>query len=253
MNVEKYFESISLELKALKDRVYHLIGNNHQLTNGESKETILRTILRRHLPNTVEVGRGFVIKPNSPSKQIDVLIYDTSKPVLYRDGDLVMITPDSVKGIIEVKTRIYNMNDFRNITTKLIDNLEFIYNDNYNENIGGNIFAGLFSYDSNLNENHSSEILDVIQEIARGDKKRVINQVCLGESLFVRFWDQSPLSEPNYNNWHSYWLEFKASGYFVNNVVDAVAKDSVRVNQDVWFPTTGKEIRKLDNKPLIKD
>jgi hypothetical protein len=110
MNVENYFESISLELKALKDRVRNLIGtNHHNLTDGEWKETILRAILKRHLPSNVEVGSGFVVKPNSSSKQIDILIYDTSKPVLYRDGDLVIITPDSVKGIIEVKTKISNI------------------------------------------------------------------------------------------------------------------------------------------------
>ena len=254
MNVEDYFESISLELKALKNRVRNLIGtNHHNLTDGEWKETILRAILRRHLPSNVEVGRGFVVKPNSSSKQIDVLIYDTSKPVLYRDGDLVIITPDSVKGIIEVKTKISNISKFTDATTNLVNNLEFIYDDRYNAAIGGDIFAGLFSYDSDLQERHSLDILDVIQQISEGDKKRVINHVCLGDSLFVRFWDQSPFSEPNYNQWHSYWLKSKASGYFVNNVVDAMAKDSVRVNQEVWFPTTGKESKKLDEKPLRND
>lgn len=251
MDVAAYFKSLSTELDALKNRVRYLIGTKHLPTDGEWKESILRTILRRHLPSTVEVGRGFVVKPNSPSKQIDVLIYDTSKPLLYQDGDLVMITPDSVKGIIEVKTKLDKISDLEKFTKKLAGNLEFIYNDCCYENSRNNIFAGLFSYDSTLKETRSTEILNVLKSVAGGDHKRVVNHLCLGRSLFVRFWSQSPESEPGYNKWHSYYLKDIAPGYFINNVVDAMATDSVRVNQDVWFPTTGKETKKLGEIALL--
>lgn len=247
MDVTAYFKSLSTELDALRNRVRHLIGTKHLPTDGEWKESILRTILRRHLPSTVEVGRGFVVKPNSPSKQIDVLIYDTSKPLLYQDGDLVMITPDSVKGIIEVKTKIYNISELEKFTNNLADNLEFIDNDYYYKNSNDNIFAGLFSYDSNLKDTDSTQILNRLKSVAGGNPKRVVNHLCLGSSLFVRFWSQSPESKPklDYNKWHSYSLNAKAPGYFINNVVGAMAKDSVRVNQDVWFPTISKELKKL--------
>lgn len=253
MDVEQYFRSLSAELNALKNRVRYLIGTRHLPTDGEWKESILRTILRRHLPSTVEVGRGFVVKPNSPSKQIDVLIYDTSKPLLYQDGDLVMITPDSVKGIIEVKTKIYNMSELKDFTNNLAGNLEFIDNDYCYRNSKNNIFVGLFSYDTDLKDTHSTQILNTLKSVAGGNPKRVVNHLCLGSSLFVRFWSQSPESKSklNYNKWHSYWLKTKAPGYFINNIVGAMAKDSVRVNQDVWFPTTGKETKKLDEIALL--
>ncbi|MFN9176144.1 MAG: DUF6602 domain-containing protein [Synechocystis sp.] len=251
MDVSNYFDSLSLEIKALKNRVRYLIGTRHFLTDGEWKESILRTILRRHLPSTVEVGRGFIVKPNGPSKQIDVLIYDTSKPILYQDGDLVMITPDSVKGIIEVKTKINCISELSGIINNLADNTEFINDDSFDEINEDNVFVGLFSYDSDLRETHSEQILDKIKSSSKGDKKRVISHLCLGSSLFVRFWSTSPSSEPDYDKWHSYWLHSKAPGYFVNNVVDATAKDSVRVNQNVWFPTTGKETKKLGEINLI--
>lgn len=246
MDVTKYFQSLSLELDAMKDRVRNIIGGSHWPTDGEWKESVLRTILRRHLPGTVKVGRGFVIKPGHPSKQIDVLIYDDSKPILYQDGDLVMVTTDAVKGIIEVKSNI-GISDFSKITKKLADNAEFILKDR-----PGNpsIFVGLFSYDSQITMNHSERILSDIQTTAKQDRNRIINHFSLGESLFVRFWDSSPYGNSNYDKWHSYLLERKAAGYFINNVVDAVVNDSVYLNQDVWFPAEGKENKMLDSISL---
>jgi hypothetical protein len=95
--------------------------------------------------------------------------------------------------------------------------------------------------------------LNTLKSVAGENPKRVVNLLCLGRSLFVRFWSQSPesKSELDYNKWHSYWLKDKAPGYFINNVVGAMANDSVRVNQDVWFPTTGKETKKLDEIALL--
>ena len=106
MNVTDYYRSLASELHAVKNRVRNFIGSHHWPTDGEWKESVLRTVLRRHLPSNMKVGRGFVVRPERPSKQIDVLIYDASKPVLYQDGDLVIVTCDAVKGIIEVKSNI---------------------------------------------------------------------------------------------------------------------------------------------------
>ncbi len=39
------------------------------------------------------------------SSQLDVLLFDATKPVLFRDGDLAFVTPDAVVGIIEVESR----------------------------------------------------------------------------------------------------------------------------------------------------
>jgi hypothetical protein len=40
-----------------------------------------------------------------------------------------MITPDSVRGIIEVKTKLDKISELEKITNKLAGNLEFIDND----------------------------------------------------------------------------------------------------------------------------
>src|SRR5262249_55920142 len=147
---------------------------------------------------------------------------------LYQDGDLVMITPDAVKGIIEVKSTI-DISEFRGIANKLAGNAEFILRDQSEDT---SIFVGLFTYDSEITSNHSKRILNELQSIAEENKNQVINHLSLGKSLFIRYWASSPTRERDYNKWHSYLLESKAAGYFINNVVDSVAEDSVDLNQD---------------------
>src|SRR5690348_10543597 len=104
MQIEAYFKSLTREVNALKGRVRHLIEGNHWQTDGEWKESVVRQILRRHLPGSVEVGRGFVVTQDAATHQLDVLIFKSSKPVLFRDADLVFVTPDSVVGVVEVKS-----------------------------------------------------------------------------------------------------------------------------------------------------
>src|SRR5688500_4396773 len=106
MDTQAHFKSLAAEITAVKDHVQNLIGSAHWPTVGAWKETVLRSILRRHLPPALQIGSGFVISENGRSNQIDVLIYDDSGPVLFRDGDLVIVTPDVVRAAIEVKTRI---------------------------------------------------------------------------------------------------------------------------------------------------
>ena len=86
MDNEQYFRSITDEINALQNRVRNYI-ENHWPTDGRWKESVIRAILRRYLPQTVGIGNGFVVSPVKTSTQIDILLYDTTKPVLFQDGD----------------------------------------------------------------------------------------------------------------------------------------------------------------------
>jgi hypothetical protein len=249
MDVSEYFTSISLELYALKSRVRNFIAHNHWQTDGEWKESVLRSVLRRHLPDSVKIGRGFIITPEGCSTQIDVLIYDASKPVLYRDGELVFITSDAVKGIIEVKSTVRTA-ELREILAKLAANAEFANKQSLKSGAQNRIYVGLFVYDTYMSQRHSGRVLLELRRAARGSERRIINHLALGDSLFVRFWDRSPSGEDGYNRWHSYYLGSKSAGYFVNNIVHMLAEESVNINQDVWFPVDGKENYLIDDAPL---
>ena len=93
----EYHKSLVKELRATRDRVRNLIGRNHWQTDGEHKEAVLRRILSSHLPESLQVGSGFVCYRDRVSTQIDVMIVSKNKPTLFRDGTLFIVTPDAVR------------------------------------------------------------------------------------------------------------------------------------------------------------
>lgn len=257
MDVKAYFRSLSFELNALKDRVRHIIDNKHWVTDGEWKETVLRTVLRRHLPPTVEVGRGFVIAPNTVIRQIDVLIYDATKPVIFRDGDLVMLASDAVKRIIEVKSKIPSIAALQAIANTLADQSEFLFEETPgNQFLANPPFIGLFAYE--WADGAANRVLNSLYEAAitggaRNPNTRIVNHVALGGSCFARYWQSNPSSDrvANYCSWHAYHLQEMAYGYFIHNLVDSICGDSVNLNPQLWFPIDGEESQLCHVKPLF--
>lgn len=244
MDVINYFEPLTNEINALKNRVRNLLGNGHHLTDGEWKEAVLRTIMRRHIPVSIEIGRGFIVKSGCSSHQIDILFFDRNKPTLFRDRDLLFITPDATKGIFEVKTRIDDIQNFERILMKLAEDISFI-----RESIKGgesdNIFCGLFVYETRFNENQAIEILNIVKKISDNNQLKIINHICLGD-LFIKYWQYSPENtKENYNKWHLYKLKNLAAGYFLSNIIATYAQLSLNDYRKVWFPLESKERYKL--------
>ena len=106
------------------DLLGRLIGDSHYPSLGQYKERLLADAIKDFLPRTVEVGTGFVMFPHpdvnppaggrfhdplnqsafSMSRQCDILIYDVAKyPAIFRDRDFVVIRPEAVRAVIEVK------------------------------------------------------------------------------------------------------------------------------------------------------
>ena len=103
-----------------------LLQGAHYPSVGQYKERLLAETISNFLPSTVAVGTGFVLFPhedtNPPaadyhdplnqsafaiSRQCDVLVYDTTAhPPIFRDRDFVVLRPDSVRAVIEVKGAI---------------------------------------------------------------------------------------------------------------------------------------------------
>mgnify|MGYP001596886059 CR=1 FL=1 len=233
MRTEAYFRSLTAEVDALKDRVRYLIEDAHWQTDGEWKESVIRQVLRRHLPQSVSVGRGFVVTAAGTSRQIDVLIVDSDKPVLFRDGDLVFVTPDAVLGVIEVKSRA-TPTIVADAATKLADDMLLV-----RVHPNTRAFAGLFAFEEG--NGGSEAYLSPIATASPRSENR-LGFVCLGPSRFIRYWHLNP-DEPKrlYEGWNSYLLQGLAPDYFVHNVVDAISPDSVLRNNDIWSPRGGKE------------
>lgn len=236
MDIEAYFRSISSECETLKNRVRMFINDEHWPTDGEWKESVLRSIIRRSTPDSVTIGRGFVIAPGWQSTQIDVLVYDNTHPVFYRDGDLVFVSPESCRAIIEVKSAIRSSAQLRDAANKLADMAAYIREATQQE-----IFVGLFAYESHITINQA--VLDLLRGVAAGDGQRVLNHMALGSSGFIKYWRVRPENgAAMYNQWHLYQLPNMAAGYFIHNLIGTVCRDSVAQREDGWFPRNGKEV-----------
>ncbi|MDO9069145.1 MAG: hypothetical protein Q7W05_11895 [Deltaproteobacteria bacterium] len=235
MDIEKYFRSLSLEMTALKDRVRDFIDDTHWLTDGEWKESVLRSMLARNLPPNIQVGRGFILTSSGVSTQIDILLYSSDSPVFFRDGDLVFVQPEAVKGVIEVKTKLN-----RQGLKKSVSKIKAI-----GDMLAGksSAFLSIFSYESNVRS--SQYVLDLLLEQTKSIEQ-IVHFLCLGESHFVRYWATAPDRRHRavYEKWHSYQLEMMAYGYFIHNVLLSLMPEYVDNSQELWFPETSKEIYK---------
>ena len=245
MNNEIYFRSITDEVNALQNKVRNFI-TNHWPTDGQWKESVLRTILRRHLPQTISIGTGFIVSETKTSNQIDILLYDNSKPVLFKDNEFVIVTPDGVRGIIEVKTSAVK-SDLESIFSKLADDIAMIPTGHSDCR-----FFGVFFYEGtgtlqNLggNPEEAQNVLTKLFNASEGSSRRTINCISIGDSFFARYWIQSPEGNQLVERWHAYYLENKAPAYFIHNVIEHLCPDSVLKNNAVWYPETGKESCKI--------
>lgn len=240
----RYFQSLSSELASLKNRVRSFIRDKHWQTDGEWKESVLRTFLRRHLPKSVEIGRGFVITENQPSRQIDILIYDSNKPILFQDGDLVFVTPDAVLGIIEVKTSLDN-SSFLNAVQNISSNAFLIQQNSPKKRV-----YGLFSYEDNTTNIQNN--LETLANVAKENSKKVVHCISLGKSRFIRYWNLDPVTGKKVvNRWHAYDLIDMAPAYFIHNIIEEICPQSVDENKMLWYPAEGKESKKIGEIDLI--
>ncbi|MBZ4646927.1 MAG: hypothetical protein JG777_2416 [Clostridia bacterium] len=242
MDLLNYYKSIGEEICSTKDRIRFLMNNTHFLTDGELKESILRQVIRRYLPEHIKIARGFIHNGEACSSQVDVLIYDSKYPVLFKEGDLVFVTPDSVRAVIEVKAR-QNITDLRYTLSKLNQIAELVSDIN--------CFFGLFSYD--YERKYNRDLIKRVSEITNVGGKSYINHLVLGKDYFMKYWANDPITNEECSKWHIYKLEDLSYAYFINNLLDYVSDGAVSINNRAWFPLDSKERLKLDEINLEDD
>jgi hypothetical protein len=80
----------------------------HSSQKGNSLESYVKTLLRRHLPERVGVTEGVVVSSSGfHSSQVDIILYDqTEAPIFYNNGSTRIIPLEYVFGVMEVKARL---------------------------------------------------------------------------------------------------------------------------------------------------
>lgn len=239
MDTIEFHKSTTKELLAIKDRVKNLI--NHWGEDGRYQEAVIKTMIQRFLPEKFRIGSGFIVRQtrnrgnHEPSKQIDLIIYDTSFPVLFKENDFVILTPDSVLRIIEVKANATNQG-LQQIIKKSNDNGKFIFDGRIDKTKP--LFNGIFSYESTVN--NVSTIANAInipwRELGENvyKDKFCVNHISLNQDWFYKYWEHEHIvgNQPHY----LYEIKELSFSFFISNLMDWISGTSVIENSNLWFP-----------------
>lgn len=119
-----------------------ILRNAHDPSLGRYKERLLINCISQFIPRRYEVGSGFVIFPterlfekgipegydtfnrsdHTISHQCDIIVYDASDfPVVLKDEDIVVVRPESVRAVVEVKGTL----DPQQIRSSLMNFIDF--------------------------------------------------------------------------------------------------------------------------------
>ena len=226
-----YQKSLGDELKAVKDRVRHLI--QHWATDGAFKEAALRSIFRRYLPESLLVGTGFVVSCEECSTQVDILIVDRKAPTLFKDGDLMIVTPDVVRGVIEVKTTLGGSKDIAQACEKLCNVTAMCSQPgNIDKRL---LWSGLFVYDGALNQERNllSAVYNAFQQ-TRCD----IKCIAYGSNTLIQCSEtnQVALNGVEANGWTSWYVPGMAPSYFIGQMLNLWFKLTTYSEPVAWFP-----------------
>jgi hypothetical protein len=265
-DTKEFHLTTSKELLAIKDRVRNLV--DHWLEDGNYKEATLTTVIKRFLPKKYSIGTGFVVKQtetrgkHKPSKQIDLIVYDNSFPTLFKEGNFVIVTPDSVKAIIEVKANLNkqkrkkiieksnNIGKFICEGKRTIDNSlrdrDIVQGFEYQTLQRIRFFNGIFSFEGfertsfeNLKNYLVAESNTLKSE--SDFKFYCVNHISFNKDIFYKFWGNDlPQTQ---KQGCIYSLKNLSFSYFISNLM-VYLSDSTISNNNLWFP----DDKSLSNK-----
>ena len=218
MNLQEYHKSINDEFKILQNRVRNLVM--HWPEDGRYKEIILQNVLKRFLPKNIDVLTGFCIRAinrgrSEQSKQIDIILYDTSFPFLFRESNFAIVPPEGIVGIIEVKSNINNQSVDEIIHTCNY-NGSFIYDGKQRQH---EIFNGIFSYDGEFKDSYAQKLRDSYNSITQNTARySAINFVSVNNHFVRRNWVN--------HGYSLYQLDGLSFSYFISNLLETITKNA---------------------------
>jgi hypothetical protein len=242
-----YHKSITAELLASRNRVRYFIGNRHWGEDGRFKEVLLMNYLKKVLPSNISIGTGFVSNGHEITSQIDLIIYDNSIPTLFSEGDFVIALPESIYGIIEVKSKLSANNKCSEAIIKANMNGEII---------GNNIFNGIFGYESDISFSENRDLPDTVKN-PLFNNHGYINHITFGPDIFVKYWAEgNPDDRDELECFSFYKLRNLSFGYFISNLIETIHIKSRNqllsdnLNNFLYPVNQGKETRRLRHLEL---
>jgi hypothetical protein len=258
-NLKRFQESINKELFLIKDRVRDLIGEVNWAEEGRYKEAVVRKTIAQFLPKNLEIGTGFIISNQHNgdgniqliSKQLDLVIYDGSVPVVFREGDFVILIESAVRAVIEIKTRLINYShEGTQSVNRVLETLNELrhFSSFLPTGQGRSKFVGLFSfiYEGDINHQRIQEAL-VLSD-------GVVNHISLGANIFIRYWRDTIGLNPPVDHQGRCYIRYNlvdlSFAYFISNLLHMVSDDDPHQRYWFSFPIPGtKELHRID--PII--
>ena len=246
---ESYFQQINDEFNLTSTRLKRLIKNRVAL--GAENEVILREFLKNYIPKHYSVGHGFILNSSDEIiNQCDIIIYDSSffSP-LFKQGDFVVLQPEAVMSVIEVKTKIKPGKSF---LSSAIDNIRSARK--LNSRISGIIFAYGGSYPVTIlndiaeyykdNKPNLKEVFELMVNLDRGycivPKGLDDGQVLFNFDVAVKNTDTAFVLDPLATEKRSFYLFFyyilrQIRSYIFNSFI-ATGKVSPLKNEFSFIP-----------------
>jgi len=211
------------------------------------------------MPLNYSITTGFIVRQTEVrpghelSTQADLIIYDNSYPVLFREGDFAIVTADSVRAIIEVKTdfQVSTLKETLDKATKMghlilrdKENTKNCREEQEEDELDSikerKLFNGIFYYDNSKEK--SDDIIDKTQEYIKQSHKELealckykyapVNHICITNNLFYKHWPQN-----NNGDRHKiYELEDLSYSFFISNLIAFLAPATVKDNNHIWYP-----------------
>lgn len=176
------------------------------------------------------------------SRQIDVIIYDNTIPSLFSQGDFVILTPKSVRGIVEVKTRIHDRGrpTLMDAISSLSESLRLLGD--------RDVFSGIFSYE--YDEIRDDQDIPRSIQDTLSDVEIPVKVISLGPDLFIRYWQREygrllypPVTECGGDFYNVYMLRGLSFSYFISNLLVMCSTSDLTDMQWFLFPIEGtKEV-----------
>ena len=108
--MEDYFRKTQESILVKRDIICSLLNDPRII--GDYYEAIIRDIVRDNISSSFGVGRGVVLAPDGrSSRETDIIIYSASEyGQLFKSGDIVVVAPEAVRCVIQVKGSVSNDN-----------------------------------------------------------------------------------------------------------------------------------------------
>jgi hypothetical protein len=105
MNLSSVFRKISRAFSIEFDELSKEIS--HNLSSGESRESVLVSLLRKYLPKRVGIDHGFIIDAlGQESRELDIVIYDNTVCTIFEVNNVKYFPCEAVLAVGEVKSEI---------------------------------------------------------------------------------------------------------------------------------------------------